>query len=153
MSNPSQASLENGNSTNGAASMPSGAAHWSVSHGTLGHLINMTATGTYQATLTWPDASIDLDLYLATTSCTTYPPINCLLAVSDASRGNTERIQYPVRNGEQYRLWVDNFTDRATSFSVEHFIAGSDTFFRQRVERGAAVEHGAGNAQKRKLKR
>ena len=44
MSKPSQASLENGNSTNGAASIPSGAAHSRVSHGTLGHMTSMIVT-------------------------------------------------------------------------------------------------------------
>jgi len=113
-------------------------------YGDVNFLINMTATGTYQATLTWPDASIDLDLYLATPSCTTYAQLpNCLLVFSDAVGVNFERIQYPVRNGEQYRLWVDNFDmNRGSNFSVEHFIVAGDTFFRQQVERSGPFPHG-----------
>ncbi len=105
-------------------------------------LITMGGNGTYQATLTWPDSNIDLDLYLASPSCTTYPPVNCLLTVSDAVGTNFERIQYPVRLNEQYRLWVDNFTDRATNFSVEHFVATGD-LVRMLAERSGPVEHGA----------
>jgi hypothetical protein len=86
------------------------------------YTVTMAATGRYQATLTWPDASIDLDLYLATTACSNYPPTSCILTASRGVGVNTEQISWPVRAGEQYRLWIDNFTSRSTSFTVNHFI-------------------------------
>jgi hypothetical protein len=38
---------------------------------------------------------------------------------------NAETVSWPVRSGEQYRLWVDNFTQRATSFTVQHFVSST----------------------------
>ena len=77
----------------------------------------MTRTGTYQGSLVWNDASIDLDFYLTTAGCA-YPPVGCLLAISDATGTNTESVSRPVNAGETYRLWVDNFSARTTSFTI-----------------------------------
>jgi bacillolysin len=82
--------------------------------------VTMGSTGRYQANLTWADPSIDLDLYLSTTGCSA---VACLLDVSRNSDGNAETVSWPVRAGEQYRLWVDNFTRRPTSFAVQHFVS------------------------------
>jgi hypothetical protein len=51
----------------------------------------MTQTGTYQGTLLWNDASIDLDFYLTTAGCA-YPPSGCLVGISDTTGSNTEQI-------------------------------------------------------------
>jgi len=89
--------------------------------------ITLTQTGTYQGTLVWDDPSIDLDLYLTTPGCL-YPPTGCTLAISDQSGVNSEAVSLPVRAGEVYRLWVDNFTNRATSFTITNaVIAGAAT--------------------------
>jgi hypothetical protein len=77
----------------------------------------MTRTGMYQGSLVWNDATIDLDLYLTTAGCA-YPPVGCLLAISDATGTNTEAISRSVNAGESYRLWVDNFSTRTTSFTI-----------------------------------
>ncbi|MGQ0736462.1 MAG: hypothetical protein ACT4QD_22770 [Acidobacteriota bacterium] len=119
--------------------------------GDLFHSITMTATGRYQATLRWADASIDLDLYLATTACTTYPPVSCLLAVSNRVGVNSETISWPVRSGENYRLWVDNFTNRGSSYTIDHFIAISDSQPpRVAVQVGETVTHATAGAPKSK---
>lgn len=83
--------------------------------------ITLLSTGTYEGTLRWEDASIDLDLYMATTACG-YPPTGCVLAVSDQSSGNTEQVSLPVAAGSSYRLWIDNFTDRTTSFTITNVV-------------------------------
>ena len=82
----------------------------------------MTRTGTYQGSLVWNDPTIDLDLYLTTAGCA-YPPVGCLLAISDATGTNTEAISRAVTAGESYRLWVDNFSARTTSFTIFSSVA------------------------------
>ncbi len=83
--------------------------------------ITLTSTGTYQGTLVWNDPSIDLDLYLTTIGCP-YPPIGCTVAISDQTGVNSEVVSLPVRTGETYRLWVDNFTNRTTSFTIANAV-------------------------------
>ena len=83
--------------------------------------ITLSSTGTFEGTLRWEDASIDLDLYIATTACG-YPPTGCVLAVSDQSSGNVEQVSIPVAAGSSYRLWIDNFTDRTTSFTITNVV-------------------------------
>jgi predicted phage tail protein len=87
--------------------------------------IVLAATGTYQASLVWNDPTIDLDLYLTTAGCT-YPPTACLLAISDATGTNTEQVSWSVRAGETYRLWVDNFSPRTTSFTIFSVVGSAD---------------------------
>lgn len=85
-----------------------------------------SATGTYQAVLTWHDPSIDLDLYLTTPTCP-YPPTGCLLAISDGVGVNQEQVAFPVTVGQTYRLWVDNFSTRPSSFSIANFVGAVGT--------------------------
>jgi hypothetical protein len=35
---------------------------------------------------------------------------------------NLEEVSVPVRAGDVYRLWVDNFTNRATSFTITNTV-------------------------------
>jgi hypothetical protein len=84
----------------------------------------MTRTGTYQGVLVWDDATIDLDLYLTTAGCP-YPPGACLLEISDATGTNTEAVSRSVVAGQSYRLWVDNFSGRTTSFALISTIGGA----------------------------
>jgi hypothetical protein len=100
--------------------------------------ITLTQTGSYLATLVWNDASIDLDLYLATAGCP-YPPTGCTLAISDQNGVNTEVVSLPVRAGEVYRLWVDNFTNRTTSFTISNVVAPGVTAIGGADEGRAAV--------------
>jgi hypothetical protein len=88
--------------------------------------VTMPATGRYQATLTWADPSIDLDLYLARPGCDFWPPLPCLLVVSDRLTGNTEDVSWPVSAGERYELWVDNWSTRPSAFMIQHLIMGLD---------------------------
>jgi len=100
--------------------------------------VTMTANGRYQATLRWADAGIDLDLYLTTTACSTYPPEgSCLLDISDQVGVNSEAISWNVRAGERYHLWVDNFTDRGTAYTIEQFISTAGGGAQPTVVRGA----------------
>lgn len=87
--------------------------------------ITLTQTGTYQGTLVWDDASIDLDFYLSSAGCP-YPPTGCTLAISDRVGVNNEVVSIPVQAGQTFRLWVDNFSSRATSFTISNaVIAGN----------------------------
>jgi hypothetical protein len=79
--------------------------------------VTLTQTGVYVGSLTWVDPAIDLDLYLTSPGCP-YPPTNCLLAISDAVGVNVETVSRPVTAGQTYRLYVDNFTNRTTSFTI-----------------------------------
>jgi Fibronectin type III domain len=79
--------------------------------------VSFTQSGTYKGTLVWNDASIDLDLYLTTAGCP-YPPTGCTVAISDRTGVNLEEVALPVRPGDVYRIWVDNFANRATSFTI-----------------------------------
>ena len=84
--------------------------------------VTLTQTGIYQGTLVWDDPSIDLDLYLTTPGCP-YPPVGCTVAISDATGGTVEQVSTPVSAGQVYRLWVDNFTNRATAFTITNVVA------------------------------
>lgn len=92
--------------------------------------VTMTGTGTYRGNLVWDDPTIDLDFYLTTAGCP-YPPAGCLLAISDTTGGTSESVAVPVTAGQMYRLWVDNFSARASSFTIFSAIgsgaSGQDT--------------------------
>jgi Fibronectin type III domain len=97
----------------------------------------LTSTGNYVATLTWVDPSIDLDFYLTSPGCP-YPPTTCLLAISDAVGVNVETVTRPVAAGESYRLYVDNFTNRTTAFTILNSVLPADEG--TDAEQDAAVE-------------
>lgn len=82
-------------------------------------------TGTAAILLTWSDPSVDLDLYLTPANCTGYPPANCrILASSDSASGVAEGILWPVRVGENYHIYVDNFSlTRGQAFTIEVAVA------------------------------
>jgi hypothetical protein len=86
----------------------------------------MTGTGTYRGTLVWDDPAIDLDFYFTTAGCP-YPPTTCLIAISDTTGTTTEAVSASVTAGQAYRLWVDNFSTRATSFTIFNAIGASVT--------------------------
>jgi hypothetical protein len=86
--------------------------------------VSITQSGTYQGALVWSDPSIDLDFYLTSPGCS-YPPTGCLLAISDGNVGNSEQISYGVAAGQSYRLWVDNFSTRTSSFTIFNTISGN----------------------------
>jgi hypothetical protein len=82
----------------------------------------MPASGLYRATLTWSDPAVDVDLYLAVPGCNFYPPLPCLLTVSDASTGTMEQISWLVNAGEVYEIWGDNWSNVAAPVTLEHAI-------------------------------
>jgi predicted RNA-binding protein with TRAM domain len=111
----------------GGSTTPLPPLDWTVAVDTAVRIaITMPATGLYHATLTWADPSIDLDLYLARPGCNFYPPLPCLLVVSDRLTGNSEDVAWPVRAGETYELWVDNWSNRGSAFVIQHSIRASD---------------------------
>lgn len=81
-------------------------------------------SGNYQGTLVWSDATVDLDLYLTSAGCA-YPPVGCLLAISDSTGGASEQVSHPVAAGEALRLWVDNFSNRTMSFTIFNSVGGA----------------------------
>lgn len=95
-----------------------------ASNGAVAFDLLMSQSGTYQGQLVWNDPTLDLDLYLATGGCA-YPPTSCLLAISDATVGNSEQVSFNVTAGQIYRLWVDNFSPSSTSFTIFNTIGGA----------------------------
>jgi Fibronectin type III domain len=86
--------------------------------------VALTQTGPYIGSLTWVDPAIDLDFYLTSPGCP-YPPTGCLLAISDAVGVNVETVTQPVVAGQSLRLYVDNFTNRTTSFTIINTVGGA----------------------------
>lgn len=86
---------------------------------------NFTVTGgsgtvTMALALAWNNAATDLDMYLTSTSCTGYPPRDCqILGASQRNSGTTESItRGGVRTGDQFSVWVDNFSNRSESYAI-----------------------------------
>jgi len=86
--------------------------------------LTLQQTGTFVSSLTWADPAIDLDFYLASPGCV-YPLTGCLIEISDATTGNVETISHSVVAGQSYRLYVDNFTSRTTSFTIINTVGGA----------------------------
>jgi hypothetical protein len=80
--------------------------------GTNRHSLSTPRSGTMTLTLSWQDALVDLDLYLANTSCTVlYPKSSCSIVQSSSMSGGTsERISRTVSSGESYNIFVDNLS-------------------------------------------
>jgi hypothetical protein len=116
-------------------------------NGVIAFDVLMTQTGNYQGVLVWDDPTIDLDLYLTSPGCP-YPPGACLLAISDTTGTNTEVVARPVITGQPFRLWVDNFTPRATSFTIFSTIGGAPV----PTAAGLEAEEGGEPIQIRKIK-
>jgi hypothetical protein len=71
--------------------------------------------------LTWT-AGVDLDLYLAPSSCQAlYPQAACgIIAKSDASAGTSEVVTRAVTAGESFAIFVDNLSQTSTAgYSVD----------------------------------
>jgi hypothetical protein len=89
--------------------------------GTNRHSLAIPQTGNMTLTLTWPDSSVDLDLYLTSTSCTVlYPKSACnILQSSSTSSGASERISRTVSGGDSYNIFVDNLSvSRTQSYTL-----------------------------------
>ena len=62
--------------------------------------------------LTWPNAAVDLDLFLAPASCLQlHPTSTCgVLAASDSATGTAEEIVRAVAAGDSFSVFVDNLS-------------------------------------------
>jgi len=78
--------------------------------GTNRHTFIAPQTGRVTLRLTWPNAAVDLDLYLASSSCQElYPQGACGILVSSvAADGSSEELQWPVQTGDEFAVFVDN---------------------------------------------
>lgn len=96
--------------------------------GTNQHSVTAEFSGNLQATLSWSDSSIDLDLYLTSSSCNSYPPSNCtIIDQGNRSTGTSERVSKNVARGETVKLWVDNFDrNRGSSYRLSLTLTTSD---------------------------
>ena len=78
--------------------------------------------GTLTANLSWGSGSVDLDLFLTSTSCANETALiagNCtILARSETSVGTSERITQSVSSGQALRLWVLNFSPTSQAFTI-----------------------------------
>jgi hypothetical protein len=83
------------------------------------HEINVSRSGVLTATLTWSSSAVDLDLYLTNGSCADVYLFSCpRLATSDRAAGTAETITRSVSRGEQFKVWVDNFSFGSHSYTV-----------------------------------
>jgi hypothetical protein len=74
--------------------------------------------------LTWADPTIDLNLYLASPTCTQqlYPLANCgIILVSNSAVGAVrEAIARSVTSGETYSIWVENLSAaKAATYTLD----------------------------------
>lgn len=77
------------------------------------HPLTIPVSGDMTVRLTWSSATVDLDLYLASSSCVVslYPLETCgIVAQSIAANGASETIRQAVSAGQEYQLWVDNLS-------------------------------------------
>ncbi len=85
--------------------------------GSVRHALPIPRAGNMVITLTWQDPSVDLDLDLASSTCVNlYPKSACgiLQSSSTAVGTTTERIARTVLVGENYNVFVDNFSASKT---------------------------------------
>jgi hypothetical protein len=78
--------------------------------GTTRHPLTITRSGPMTVRLSWSTSTVDLDLFLAPSTCVElYPTSACgVLAVSDSATGTTEEIRRTVTAGEAFSIFVDN---------------------------------------------
>lgn len=89
--------------------------------GTNRHALSITRAGTMTLSVTWQDSTVDLDLYLASTTCTSlYPKSSCnIIQSATSASGLTEQISRTVASGESYNIFVDNLSlTRTQSYSI-----------------------------------
>jgi hypothetical protein len=84
------------------------------------HPLNASRDGTLTVTLTWQGAA-SLALYLTSGTCPDVYGSNACerLAVSDQATGNTETVSRAVKSGEQYKIWVDNFSVTSQTYTIQ----------------------------------
>jgi hypothetical protein len=90
------------------------------------HTLTVTGSGSRNANvrLTWSDPGVDLDLYGTRTNCAGDIPFNCsLLGFSIAESGTSEQMVIDITAGQDVYLWVDNFTNRAQSYTIVAAVA------------------------------
>lgn len=74
------------------------------------HELVVPRDGTATFTLTWNNASVDLELVLTDPACTYPYAKSCTLyAETDNPKSTLERLTRTVKPGEVYRVWVTNF--------------------------------------------
>jgi hypothetical protein len=79
------------------------------------HQLNIPRQGNMTVSLTW-NQNADLDMYLTSSTCNSYPPSSCsMLATSNNLGAARETITRTVQSGETYKLWVDNFSHSLTA--------------------------------------
>ena len=79
--------------------------------GTARETVTVPRAGAMSVQLTWSDAAVDLDLYLAQTSCNTlYPQAACGILAASTSSSTTETLTRNVSTGESFAIFVDNLS-------------------------------------------
>lgn len=102
------------------------------------HSFTVNATGQLTATLKWTDPSVDLDLYLTVSNCssctilarsTAYPP------------GTSEQVRWSVRAGEGYSVWVDNLSQTSSQrYTIDLSIQTSTLTFGTHSQPAVEIE-------------
>ena len=85
------------------------------------HSLQIPRSGNLTLRLTWPDSTLDVDLYLTVSGCDQiYGPTACnQLAGSNNSTGTSETIARTVNSGENFTIFVDNLhRTRSTTYTL-----------------------------------
>lgn len=102
------------------------------------HSFTVNATGQLIATLTWANPSVDLDLYLTASTCTT---CTILTRSTGYPPGTSEQVRWSVRTGEGYSVWVDNWSlTSSQAYTIEFSIQTSALTFGMHSQPAVAIE-------------
>jgi hypothetical protein len=89
--------------------------------GVVYHPLTISRAGNMTLRLTWPDATMDLDLYLTASGCVQiYGTTACTkIAGSNSASGASETIARSVSSGEAFTIFVDSLAlSRSTTYTL-----------------------------------
>lgn len=89
--------------------------------GTTRHPLMVPRSGPMTLRLSWSTGTVDLDLFLAPSTCIElYPTSACgVLAASDSATGVSEEIRRTVSAGEAFSIFVDNLSpSQSQSYTI-----------------------------------
>ena len=84
------------------------------------HDLTVPRDGAATITLSWANATVDLDLVVTNVGCTYPYSSSCqVFAISESLHNMPERVTKDMKNGENYRVWVTNFGDVSQTYRID----------------------------------
>jgi hypothetical protein len=84
------------------------------------HDLTVPRDGGGTVTLTWGNATVDLDLVVTNVGCTYPYNSSCqVLAMSESLHNMPERLTKDMKAGETYRVWVTNFGEVNQDYRID----------------------------------